>query len=127
MIPGTRPALDGLIGAFAVPVVEPLRVAKDGAIEPAHQHLVGVGIDANLARLIVADHDEPERHIAFIDEAVAGALAGGKSDIVAGLDAIALLAEAQRRLAFERNPAWRCARSINFTRVTASSTRPPSK
>ena len=34
---------------------------------------------------------------------MAGALAGRKSDIVAGLDEVAILAEAERGLAFERN------------------------
>jgi hypothetical protein len=54
-------------GAFAIPIIEPFRIAKNGTIEPAHQYLIGVGIDADLARLIVSDHDEPEWRIAFID------------------------------------------------------------
>src|SRR5262245_9208066 len=92
---------DRLVRALAVPIVEPLRVAQDGAVERTCQDLVGVGIDADLVRLAVAYDDEAERCVALVDQAMAGALAGSKTDVVAGLDGVALAAVAQRRLAFQ--------------------------
>src|SRR5688572_26664011 len=50
---------------------------------------------------MIADHDVAEWRIAFVDKAVAGSLTRRKAHIIAGLDAMPSVTEAERRFAFE--------------------------
>src|SRR5215468_1772604 len=67
-------SFDRLVRVLAVPIVEAVRVVKDGA-DRAYGYLVGVGIDADLVGLVVADDEEAERRVALVHETMACALA----------------------------------------------------
>jgi hypothetical protein len=100
---GSGFTLDRLRRAFTIPIIKPVHVAENGTFESAHHHFIRIWIHADLVRVMVADHDETKQRVAFIDEAMAVPLSCRKSDVIAGLDAVATLAEAERCLAFERN------------------------
>src|SRR5690606_30580053 len=57
----------------------------------------------DFVRIVRADHDEAERFVGFVDEAVPQPLAGGKANVFASFEAKALFAPAQSAFALERD------------------------
>src|SRR5688572_12352095 len=88
------------------PIIQPLRIAEDSAVESTHHDFSRIRIDADLVWLMVSYHQETKRRITFINEAMAGALSCRKPDVVASPDAVATVAQAERCLTFERNDVF---------------------
>src|SRR3546814_6214439 len=57
-------------------------------------------LNADVVRVVLADHQVAAGAVAAVDEGMADLLPGGKADVVPGLHHIALVSQQQRHLAF---------------------------
>src|SRR3546814_11985450 len=88
---------------LAVEIIPHARHVEDRtlAAEGAHHHLVRIGQNADVVRVVLADHQVAAGAVAAVDEGMADLLPGGKADVVAGLHNMALVSKQQRHLAFD--------------------------
>src|SRR3546814_15768568 len=87
---------------LAVEIIPHARHVEDRtlAAEGAHHHLVRIGQNADVVRVVLADHQVAAGAVAAVAEGMADLLPGGKAAVVAGLQHMALVSQQQRHPAF---------------------------
>src|SRR5882724_8612777 len=87
-----RPQLAHLL---AIPISPHPRDVENGVsrAKGVDRHLVRVGVDADVVRVALADHQVAAGTRAAIHEGVADLPAGGEADVVARLHVVSLVAE----------------------------------
>src|SRR3546814_16254254 len=87
---------------LAVEIIPHARHVEDRtlAAEGAHHNLVRIGQNADVVRVVLADHQVAAGAVAAVDEGMTDLMPGGKADVVAGPHNMDIVTKKQRYLAF---------------------------